>query len=330
MRAAILPSVTAALFGFTAFGQSPADENVGRVLHFTHNQTAQDMQEVATVILSISEIRQASANPEQQSLSLRGTAAQIALSEWLFNQLDRTPDTVVHEYKLGGDDIVRLFYLPHAATVQDLQEEVTLVRSLGEIRLLFTYNAPRAAVLRGTASQMSLAEWLFAELAKPANRPGAHQYHMAGDQDDEVRLIYLKNTQTFQDFQELTVLVRTLGRIRRVFTYNTPRVVALRGPGEQMALAEWLFKDLDDPEPAVAQPRVVHEYRIPSEVDNSVRVFYLAHALTPEREQGIARQVRETTGNTWLCTYSAHRAIAFRGTAAQIALANQLIAEQDK
>ncbi len=117
MRAIVL------LFVIALFAQ----ENVDRVLHFTQNETNQDMQEVGTLIRATGDIRQASVDAEQRALTLRGTAAQIALGEWLFNQLDQTPDTIVREYKIGNDDVLRLFYITGATTVQEFQEEVTLV-----------------------------------------------------------------------------------------------------------------------------------------------------------------------------------------------------------
>ena len=70
------------------------------------------------------------------------------------------------EYKMEGtdDNIVRVFYLTNTPTVQDFQEVATLVRTIGEIRRVFTYNSPRALVVRGTASQTALADWLVANL----------------------------------------------------------------------------------------------------------------------------------------------------------------------
>ena len=61
-----------------------------------------------------------------------------------------------------------------------------------------------------------------------------------------------------------------------------------------------------------------------------VQVFYLAHASTPSDCQKTATEVRATTRCRYLLTYNAASAIAIRGSAEQIALANRLIQEQDK
>ncbi len=79
------------------------------------------------------------------------------------------PDAALHEYHFpgGGDDIVRVFYIKHANTPQELQEIVTLVRSVADVRRLFTYNELRAFAARGTADQIALVAWLVEQLDQP-------------------------------------------------------------------------------------------------------------------------------------------------------------------
>jgi len=43
----------------------------------------------------------------------------------------------------------------------------TDVRSIGNIRRLFTYNLSNALIMRGTAAEMALADWLVKELDQP-------------------------------------------------------------------------------------------------------------------------------------------------------------------
>jgi hypothetical protein len=266
MRAKAIQLVITTLFTPVVFGQSPAADNQNRVFHFTHTETAQELQEVATVIRAISDFRQASVDPAQKTLVLRGTAAQIALADWLFNGFDRpgnrqphdqqSADQVKREYRLsgGGDNVVRVFYLTHAGTPQALQEVATLVRSMADIRRLFTYNAPRAMTLRGTADQIALAEWLVNELDNSANRQAGaqqsqnaapHEYSMSGGGDDVVRVYYLTHAGAPQNLQDIAVHVRSTAQVPRLFIYNAPRAMALRGTAEQIALADRLIKESD-------------------------------------------------------------------------------------
>src|SRR6267378_5293305 len=74
----------ATLFVATAFGQQ-----LDRTFHFSHAETVQDMQQITTVVRAIAEIKQIAPDTEQKLLSIHGTAAQIALAEWLINELDQ-------------------------------------------------------------------------------------------------------------------------------------------------------------------------------------------------------------------------------------------------
>lgn len=65
------------------------------------------------------------------------------------------------------DNVVRVFYVQNATSVQEFQEIATAVRSLTEIRRVFTYNAQRAVLMRGTPDQIALAEKLIHDLDKP-------------------------------------------------------------------------------------------------------------------------------------------------------------------
>jgi general secretion pathway protein D len=65
------------------------------------------------------------------------------------------------------DDIVKVFYVTNATSVQEFQEIATAVRTVAEIRRVFTYNAQRAMIVRDTVDKVALAEKLVHDLDKP-------------------------------------------------------------------------------------------------------------------------------------------------------------------
>ena len=65
------------------------------------------------------------------------------------------------------DQVVKVFYLKNITSVQEFQEIVTAVRSITDIRRMFTYNAQNAVMCRGSVDQIALAEKLFSDLDKP-------------------------------------------------------------------------------------------------------------------------------------------------------------------
>ena len=66
------------LLAFTSltFGQDR-----DRVFYLTHTSTTQQFQEVATVIRTMTDIREATLNNEQKSVAVHASAGQIALAE---------------------------------------------------------------------------------------------------------------------------------------------------------------------------------------------------------------------------------------------------------
>jgi len=236
-----------ALLAFTSltFGQ-----DLDRVFYLTHTDTTQQFLEVATVIRTIANIQQVSTDNDQKSVKVHTSAAQIAMAEWLFNELDNpaVQPSVLHEYRVPGtvDDVVRVFYITAAPTTQDFQEISTLVRTIANITRVFTYNAPKALVARGTAAQIQLAEWLVKELEQPA-ASSTHEFRVQGNNADLVSVMFLPHTASVEAFQKSAVQIRTATQITRMFTCNGPRALAARGTPDQIAMAQRMAKQFDKP-----------------------------------------------------------------------------------
>ncbi len=65
------------------------------------------------------------------------------------------------------DNVVKVFYVTNATSVQEFQEIATAIRTVVEVRKVFTYNSQKALVVRGTQDQVALAEALVHDLDKP-------------------------------------------------------------------------------------------------------------------------------------------------------------------
>jgi len=338
-------------FASLAAAQNSADGNVDRVLHFSFTDSVQDFQEIGTVVKQIADIQQATVDTPEKALVLHATAAQIALAEWLFTALDKQAGVQAakgakHEYQVSnsGDDVVRVFYLSNTETMQRLQEIATVVRSVGDIRRLFAYNSLRAVAMRGTPDQAALAEFLFNEIDKPgvgldvSQRSGrsATYIYRPGGVDSVLKVFYLPNTKTVQDFQELATAVRMLTNTRRMFTYNAPRAVAARGTAEQIEVADWLFNELDSPPNPQGTLRQAKgaghlEYRPTGTSDDVLRVYYLRHAQTAQRLQEIAMEAQALLARKRTAfPYNPAQAVIVRGTSAEMGLADRLITERDR
>jgi len=65
------------------------------------------------------------------------------------------------------DNAVQVFYLTNLTTPQELQEISTVLRTVADIKKVFTYGTMNAIIARGTPDQILLAEKLVNDLDKP-------------------------------------------------------------------------------------------------------------------------------------------------------------------
>lgn len=347
MRTRAIGFTLTALLAPAIFGQGATQTTQERQFHLTRPASVQAFQEIVNGVRIITEMGDLSTDNTQMLLTVRGTAEQIGLADWLVKQLDQPTGAsalpVPPVYKglpeSDGDGrgrptqngVAGVFYLPHTATVQDFQEAVNATRTVLEVRRMYTYNDGRAVLARGTPEQIAAVEWMLKELdgapAALASGSRSTQQYSVGT-NDTLRVYYLSNAKTVQDFQEIANLTRTISEVRRVYTYNTPRALAIRGTPDEMAMTEWLLKELDKPADS-AQSVASGQYRAAGATDDMMRVFYISNAKTVQDFQATANAVRSATQIRRAFTNSSRRALAVRGTGEQLALAEKLVHDLD-
>jgi general secretion pathway protein D len=99
-------------------------------------------------------------------------------------------------------------------------------------------------------------------------------------EDNVVKVFYVTNATSVQEFQEIATAVRTVAEIRRVYTYNAQKAMVVRGTQDQVALAEKLVHDLDKPKSEVVVDVIVMEA-------NSARTRDLAATIASGGVAGI-------------------------------------------
>ncbi|MDP9171257.1 MAG: hypothetical protein M3N54_11620, partial [Acidobacteriota bacterium] len=120
-----------------SFASLAAGQNIQRSVHLRNAPNQQGYQEILTVLRTVVDIRDASADAPAQSLTIGGTSAQIAMSEWIIQLLDQPVDPAATEklirasaawqYRAPGptDDVLRVFYLKNVSNPQSMQELLT-------------------------------------------------------------------------------------------------------------------------------------------------------------------------------------------------------------
>jgi hypothetical protein len=226
----------------------------------------------------------------------------------------------------------REFHLTNAAQAATLSEAGTAIRTITEMRQVQEDLSKQTITARGTIDQLDLADWILVQIDRaPGENPGtaAHERRVSPNADDFIRVLYVTSGKTAQDFQQIAALVRTLGDIRRAITYNGSKALILRGTSEQMALAEWLVRGLGH-----SATLESHEYKMAplnegGDNTNVVHIRWLGGTLTPQELQEEATLARTMSDIRRAFIYNGGNALALRGTAEQVALAEWLLNEID-
>jgi hypothetical protein len=237
-----------------------AANDLVRVFYTANTGTPQSLQEIVNAIRSITEIRYVSVCNGPNAIAIRGTAAQVALADWLLQGLDRPagggPFTTISQTlnapelrsRDGSPMVARILYPAYIATPQHLQEAVNMIRSIAEAQRVVAIGAVRAIVVRGEPDQVALAEWLVNALAIPTTAEGPAMKPPRPGLDALVtRVFYLKHTSTPLAFQEIANTVRSKAKIMRLTVYNPAGAIALRGTPVEVAAAARLIQEADQP-----------------------------------------------------------------------------------
>lgn len=320
-----------AAFCVFAFSAAGAD----RTLKIRNASSAQSQQELATVVRAMLDIASAEVDVDRRALTVTGTESQIAAAEWLLTEMDKPApmpgdklpaSSVYRADGLAGDGI-RVFYAQGGRPAHQLQEAATVIRSIVDIRRLFTYNQVGGIAVRGTPEQLEAAEWVWRTLETNEPTPGTEEFRATLPDGQQVLRAYRMPMEwSVQELQEAATLMRAIVELRRLFTYNGTRTIITRGDDVSIAAANWVVAEAKRPasqDLAESEPFRMEDSR----QEGVVRVFRLpAGKFDAAGLQRVAVDIRKQTQIRRVFTFNTPRMIALRGTGAQIALAQRLIA----
>ena len=109
-------------------------------------------------------------------------------------------------------------------------------------------------------------------------------------EDEVVKVFYLRNPTSVQEFQEIITAVRSVTDVRRMFTFNAQNAVMVRDTVDKVALVEKLLHDMDKPKSEVMVDVIVMEV-------NSDKSRSIASALVSGGTTGLALPISFTPTN---------------------------------
>jgi len=132
------------------------------VFYLAHSPDPLARQEIITTLRTVADVTKVFGYSPLNAIAVRGSAAQIALVKELVPALDkRTPISTsdVPQFAVGGTpDLVRVYYISHATTMQDINRILVALRTTGGINKTFASSAKGAVVVRCRPEQMAKAE----------------------------------------------------------------------------------------------------------------------------------------------------------------------------
>ena len=214
-------------------------QDVERVYTFSQIDNAQDLDEVSVIVRVISEIGSLRADPERRTITYAGTADQVLLADRLMSRLDRPakaqPSAPVEIAATEGE-LVKLYYLRHMKSSEELQEVALIIRALSGVPRSITHPSRSTVIVGGPAQPLTLAAWLLAHLDVDGEiKPD--EYRVPGEEGEVVRLFSLPAALTPEQMQDVAVQLRNVTGLPRALTFNRPHILAVRGPAAQVAQA---------------------------------------------------------------------------------------------
>lgn len=241
---------------------------------------------------------------------MQANALQLALAALLVSS---AYGQIIPDRAAPSQLVDRTFHFMNPPSPEGFQEAASIMRTVALIGDVAVDPASATLSIHGTSGNAAMAEWLMQQMDQPAIlNPGvqelrdmaAHEYRTPGHNDDVVRAVYLNHTPTPQGVQELLTILRTVSDIQHIFSYRSPGMIVLRAT-------------------------TAEGWRGPVG-DDVLRVFYPANRHSMQDLGAIVKAGRTNLHIMEAFNSTTQGAVVFRGTAAQISQADQLIATMDR
>ncbi len=245
-----LAAVAALTLCSLALAQTLPESNVERTVQLGAFHTPQDLQEIATVLRTVADIRTLTVSQTTNSISFAAPVESADVAEWLVKQMDRTPQDIaglagkaamapehsIPSLPREGVHSVRVFYLAHNTSPLHHQELMTVLRTVERVQKIFNYSSLNAFVVRGTKENLDMVAWTVQALdQQQAPAPDTRQVLAANAAVPVVRILYLPSALAKPMYvQETLTQLRTVINDLHVFNYSRLGAIVVGGTDDQL------------------------------------------------------------------------------------------------
>lgn len=321
-----------AIFALAASAAAFAQDSE-RVFHFSTLNTPASFAEVMNIFRTIADLNKTVPDAASKAVTTSGSAAKLAIADWLAPRLDGATGTTPEIYQVPGtaDDVVGIIDASGAQTPAALQELINVLRTAADINRVFPFNPTKSIVVRAAGERVRLASWLVGQLlSPPASSPA--EFLLASDfprnPQKRIHLYILQKATSAAALQEMVNNLRTVADINRVFPFQQTHALVARGNDESIAICDWLVCALDKAPPGGGEASQHVQILSPYPTEGEERVLYLPAATSQAEVQQLINRIRTDTGMNRVWASDTAKAIALRGNAAQVAKAEQIVRDR--
>jgi hypothetical protein len=148
--------------------------------------------------------------------------------------------------------------------------------------------------------------------------------------DNVTQVLTFSSADTPQAMQEIAYAIRSVAQLPQTSLQTASRSLTVQATPASGAIANWLFQQLDAPQAAPPQVSQIDTYSALTEASDQLRIFRLAHPAGAQAFQGLANAIRVVPDMSQVFPCFSKMAIAVRGTADQLAVAEWLFKELDQ
>jgi type II secretory pathway component GspD/PulD (secretin) len=339
-----------AILGMAAFGQTVAEQigdRIDRVYRFPADQSEQTVTDNLIMLRVATGVKASPYEAAFRSVTLHGSPEEMALAEWLLEEVSRpvaaTRNPADRQFHMAHGDYpeVRVLHWVTGSSLESINYILSSIRYAGDVSHNVTAcPQSRALILRGSADQVALAEWLFRQLdgiegieaSQLESRPEAkYEYAPALRGETATRVVFMPSTITQQGQNDLITSVRTTCDVTRIMGFGTKAIVMRSAPA-RIAAAEWVIQKLNRPDAGTTmqqpEPFARGEEQPWRDVEQ-VMVHYL-YTKSSESKVQLVAGLRWTGGGNRVYATSTPSAIALAGTVEEVDFSNWLLNELDR
>jgi hypothetical protein len=230
----------------------------------------------------------------------------------------------------AGDRVLTFRYTESPAY---MQEVFNSVRAMADLNDAVLDRSARTITLRGPANLVTVGEWVFQELDRPARPDGAgsdvHEFRPAGMGDQMISVYFLSHIATPQSMQESVNATRAISGMQRVLPNMGGHAIAMRGTTAEVGAGRWLFQELDAQSPAIGNELAVHRGPSVGSGGETSRVFFLRNIHNPQAIMQAVNAVRSVADVQRFFPFNETFEITMRGSESQAELCEWLLARLD-